>query len=149
MRQSQRKKSKLFLNHYLEQRAQLAALDITRSKIVDNTKKASTWLSREMSRLLSKSVIVFIYDMIFRFCDELDYSSKIFLKNAQISDFKIFWKWTMNRYNRINVISSLRVFWRILRMYAFVIVDRDFDFSEKRDIRNVRYWYLRVSKFSH
>jgi len=44
----------------------------------------------------------------------------------------------MDRYNRINVASSLRNYWRVLRMHALDIADRDFDPRERRDIRNVR-----------
>lgn len=74
-----------------------------------------------------------------RFCNKLGYDPRTFLKDAQVSDFKIFWRWTVDHYNKINVASSLRTYWRTLRMHALDVADRDFDPRERRDIRNVRY----------
>lgn len=45
----------------------------------------------------------------------------------------------MNRYNKISVTSSLRNYWRILRMHVFDIANQDFELRERRNIRNVRY----------
>jgi len=44
----------------------------------------------------------------------------------------------VDHYNKIEAASSLRTYWRTLRMYALDVADRDFDLRERRDIRNVR-----------
>jgi len=66
-----------------------------------------------------------------RFYCELGYNPGTFLEDAQVPDFKIFWKWTMDRYNRIGVASSLKNYWRVLRMHALDNADRDFDPRER------------------
>ncbi len=52
----------------------------------------------------------------------------------------------MDNYNRIGVASSLRNYWRVLRMHILDKANRDFDPRDRRDIRNVRYWFLRASE---
>ncbi len=44
----------------------------------------------------------------------------------------------MNNYKRIEAVSSLKNYWRILRMHILDKTDRVFSESDKRDIRNVR-----------
>ena len=53
-------------------------------------------------------------------------------------DFKIFWKWTLDRYKRVVAASSLNNYWRVLKIYLLDKADRDFDQPERRDIKNVR-----------
>lgn len=53
-------------------------------------------------------------------------------------DFKVFWKWTLDRYKRIDAASSVKNYWRVLRIHILDKADRDLDPCEKRDIRNVR-----------
>ena len=53
-------------------------------------------------------------------------------------DFKVFWKWTLDRYKRVDAASSLNNYWRVLKMHLLDKADRDFDQRERRDIRNVR-----------
>lgn len=45
----------------------------------------------------------------------------------------------MDNYNRIGVASSLRNYWRVLRMHILDKANQDFDPRDRRDIRNVRY----------
>jgi hypothetical protein len=47
-----------------------------------------------------------------RFCGKLSYNSEIFLTDTQVSDFKVFWKWMINHYNRISMGLSLKNYWR-------------------------------------
>ncbi|KAG8531634.1 uncharacterized protein KY384_003265 [Bacidia gigantensis] len=120
MGRAQRKKGRLPPRFYLEQRAQLAAQGKTRPKAADNTKKGLASILKKWER----------------FCGELGHHPSTFRKDAQVPDLKIFWKWTMDRYNRIGVASSLKNYWRVLRMHALDKADRDFDPHERRDIHN-------------
>lgn len=141
MGRAQRKKGRLPPSFYLEQRAQLAAQGKTPPKAADNTKKG-------LASILKKWEGYFIFHRSLRlplltispprFCGELGYNPETFLTDAQVPDFKTFWKWMMDRYNRIGVGSSLKNYWRVLRMHALDKADRDFNPCERRDIRNVR-----------
>ncbi len=73
-----------------------------------------------------------------RHCYELEKRSNIFLKEAESSNLKVFLLWIMNNYKRIEAVSSLKNYWRILRMHILDKTDRVFSESDKRDIRNVR-----------
>lgn len=79
-----------------------------------------------------------IYHSSIRHCCELGHEPHNFLTEAEVPDFKIFWKWTLDRYKNITAESSFKNYWRVLRMHIFDKVDRDFDPHERRDIRNVR-----------
>ena len=79
-----------------------------------------------------------IHHSSIRHCCELGYEPHYFLKEAQVPDLKIFRKWTLDRYKRIDAASSLRNYWRVLKMHILDKADRDFYPSERRDIRNVR-----------
>jgi len=81
-----------------------------------------------------------------RHCCELGHDPTHFLKEAQVPDFKVFWKWTLDYYNRIDAASSFKNYWRVLRMHILDKPDRDFDLLERRDIRNVRYPFLASRK---
>lgn len=48
----------------------------------------------------------------------------------------------MNHYNRNSVTSSLKNYWQILRMHALNKADWDFNSCKRRDIKNVRCWFL-------
>ncbi len=74
-----------------------------------------------------------------RHCRELEKHSKAFLKEAEMSDLKVFLLWVMNNYKRIRAASSLKIYWRVLQMHILDKTDRVFSESDKRDIRNVRY----------
>ncbi len=73
-----------------------------------------------------------------RHCYELEKRSDIFLKEAESSNLKVFLLWVMNNYKRIETVSSLKNYWRVLRMHILDKTDRVFSASDKRDIRNVR-----------
>ncbi|KAA6415050.1 MAG: hypothetical protein FRX48_01801 [Lasallia pustulata] len=120
MGRAQRPKGRKPPSFYLEQRAQLAAQGKKPPKLADNTKKGLASILKKWGR----------------FCSEFGYNPETFLTDAQVPDFKLFWKWTMDRYNRIGVDSSLKNYWRVLRMHALDKADRDFDPRERRDIRN-------------
>ncbi len=140
MGRAQRKKGRLPPSFYLEQRAQLAAQGKTPPKAADNTKKGLASVLKKWKRYFIIRRGLPLSSLIIsppRFCGELDYNPETFLTDAQVPDFKVFWKWTMDRYNRIGVASSLNNYWRVLRMHALDKSDRDFDPRERRDIRNV------------
>ncbi len=73
-----------------------------------------------------------------RHCYELEKRSNIFLKEAELSNLKVFLLWIMNNYKRIETASSLKNYWRVLRMHILDKTGRVFSESDKRDIRNVR-----------
>ncbi|SLM34469.1 Protein of unknown function DUF3435 [Lasallia pustulata] len=98
-------------------------------KLADNTKKGLASILKKWGR----------------FCSEFGYNPETFLTDAQVPDIKIFWKWTMDRYNRIGVDSSLKNYWRLLRMHDLDKADRDLDPRERRDIRN--YINLLIDKY--
>ncbi|KAA6411993.1 MAG: hypothetical protein FRX48_04143 [Lasallia pustulata] len=89
MGRAQRPKGRKPPSFYLEQRAQLAAQGKTPPKLADNTKKGLASILKKWGR----------------FCSEFGYNPETFLTDAQVPDFKILWKWTMDRYNRIGVDS--------------------------------------------
>ena len=72
-----------------------------------------------------------------RYCSECSYDSETFFKDAQVLDFKVFWKWTLNHYNRIKMAFSLKNYWWVLCMHILNKADQDFNQSERRDIYNV------------
>ena len=72
-----------------------------------------------------------------RFCGEFNHDSEAFPTEAQVPDFKIFWRWTLDHYKRIKTASSLKNYWRVLRMHILDKADRDFNQCERRDIHNV------------
>ena len=74
-----------------------------------------------------------------RHCLELEKHPKVFLKEAETPDLKVFLLWVINNYKRIEAASSLKIYWRVLQMHIFDKTDRVFSESDKRDIRNVRY----------
>ena len=84
------------------------------------------------------ATIADIHTSFTRHCCELGHQPHHFLKEAQVPDFKVFWKWTLDRYKRVDAASSFKNYWRVLRMYILDKADRDFDPFERRDIRNVR-----------
>ncbi|KAL2048924.1 hypothetical protein ABVK25_010777 [Lepraria finkii] len=116
----QRKTGRLPPSYYIQQRQELAVQGRTRPKVADNTKKGLALVLRKWSR----------------FCDELRREPETFLQEAQVPDFKIFWKWTLDRYKRIKTASSLKNYWRVLRMHILNKADRDFDPRERKDIHN-------------
>ena len=59
----------------------------------------------------------------------------------------MFWKWTLDKYRRIDAASSFKNYWRVLRIYIPDKADRDFDPFERRDIRNVRRSCPELGKF--
>ena len=63
-----------------------------------------------------------------------------------MSNFKIFWKWTLNRYKRVDATSSLNNYWRVLKMHLLDKTNRDFDQRERRNIKNVRCRSLYLEK---
>lgn len=141
MGRAQRKKGRLPPSFYLAERAQLAAQGKTPPKAADNTKKGLASISKKCERYCMFHQSLRLPSLTIstpRFCSELGYNPETFLTDAQLPDFKTFWKWTMDRYNRIGVGSSLKNYWRVLRMYALDKADRDFDPRERRDICNVR-----------
>ena len=73
-----------------------------------------------------------------RHCYELEKRSDTFLKEAESSNLKVFLLWIMNNYKRIETVSSLKNYWRVLRMHILDKTGRVFSESDKRDIRNVR-----------
>jgi hypothetical protein len=73
-----------------------------------------------------------------RHCYELGKRPDIFLKEAESPDLKVFLLWVMNNYKRIGAASSLKNYWRVLRMHILDKTGRVFSESDKRDIRNVR-----------
>ncbi|MCJ1422042.1 hypothetical protein MMC32_008411 [Xylographa parallela] len=116
----QRKSGKLPPSYYLQQRQELAVQGRTRPRTADNTKKSLASILKKWNR----------------FCGELYYNSYAFLTEAQIPDFKIFWRWTLDRYEGIKTASSLKNYWRVLRMHILDKADRDFSPREKRDVHN-------------
>jgi len=79
----------------------------------------------EVSGLPVRSAtIADIHNSPTRHCCELGYEPHDFLKEAQVPDLKIFWKWTLDRYKRIDAASSLRNYWRVLRMHILDKADR-------------------------
>jgi len=143
MGRAQRKKIKLPPSFYIQQSARLAAEGKTKRKDFDNTTKCSRIGIEKVGVVIrspSNFAILSLTKPPFRFCDELGYNPRTSLQNAQVPDFKMFWKWTVDHYNKINVASSLRTYWRVPRMHALDVADRDFDPRERRDIRNVRCW---------
>ena len=70
-------------------------------------------------------------------CEELGYDPKKFLKTAAAADFKVFWRWVMNTYNRIMAGNSLQNYCRVLRMHMVNAHSRTFNEVEARDLRNV------------
>ncbi len=73
-----------------------------------------------------------------RHCYKLEKRSNIFLKEAESSNLKVFLLWIMNNYKRIETVSSLKNYWRVLWMHILDKTGRVFSESDKRDIRNVR-----------
>lgn len=61
-------------------------------------------------------------------------------------DFKVFWKWTLDRYKRVDAASNLNNYWRVLEMYLLDKADRDFDQQERRDLRNIGCRSLYIGK---
>jgi len=90
--------------------------------------------------------IAYIPNSSNRHCRELGHNAHGFPKEAQVPDFKVFWRWTLDRYKRIDAGSSVKNYWRVLRMYILDKADRDFDQSKRRYIHNVRCLSLRVRK---
>ncbi len=74
-----------------------------------------------------------------RHCCELGKNPEAFLKEAEMPDFKVFLLWVMNNHKRIGAASSLKNYWRVLRMHILDKTGRVFNESDRRDIRNVRY----------
>ena len=72
-------------------------------------------------------------------CLELEKHSKVFLKEAETSDLKVFLLWVINNYKKIEIALSLKIYWRILQMHILDKTNRVFSKSDKRDICNVRY----------
>ena len=64
-----------------------------------------------------------------------------------MSDFKIFWRWTMNHYNQICMNSSLQNYWQVLRMHFFDKMNQNFDSFKRRNIHNVRCFFLQLETF--
>jgi len=73
-----------------------------------------------------------------RHCYELGKRPDTFLKEAESPNLKVFLLWVMNNYKRIGAASSLKNYWRVLRMHILDKTGRVFSESDKRDIRNVR-----------
>ena len=71
-------------------------------------------------------------------CYELKKRPNTFLKEAKSPNLKVFLLWVINNYKRIEVASSLKNYWRVLRMHILNKTSRVFNESDKRDIRNVR-----------
>lgn len=152
MRQAQRKKGRLSLSFYLEQHMQLAAQEKTSLKTADNTKKGLALILKKWERYFVFHWRLWLSSLTIlspRFCSKLSYNSEIFLTDTQVSDFKVFWKWMINHYNRISMGLSLKNYWRVLRMHALNKADWDFDSRKKRDICNVRCWFLQALRTSH
>lgn len=83
-----------------------------------------------------------------KFCGELGHNSEIFFKAAQVLNFKIFWRWTLNRYKRIKTTFNFKNYWRVLRMHILDKIDWDFNQRERRNIHNVSCLnYLNLNKF--
>lgn len=79
----------------------------------------------EISGLPVRSAtIADIHNSPTRHCCELGYKPHNFLKKAQVLNLKIFWKWTLNCYKRIDAASSLRNYWRVLRMHILDKADQ-------------------------
>ena len=57
----------------------------------------------------------------------------------QLPDLKIFWRWTLGRYQRIRAASSLGNYYRVLGIPILDTTGRALHESEKREILNVRY----------
>ncbi len=73
-----------------------------------------------------------------RHCHELKKRPNTFLKKAESPNLKVFLLWVINNYKRIRAASSLKNYWRVLRMHILDKTDRVFSESDKRNIRNVR-----------
>lgn len=52
--------------------------------------------------------------------------------------FKIFWKWTLDRYKMVDEASSPNNYWKVLKMHLLDKTGRNFDQRERRDIKNVK-----------
>ena len=106
MGRAQRPKGRKPASFYLEQRAQLVAQGKTPPKLADNTKKALESILKKWRRyfIIRRSPpLPSLTISPPSFCSEFGYDPEAFLKDAQVEDFKMFWKWTMDRYNRIGV----------------------------------------------
>ena len=95
------------------------------------------------------TVYTAVTDPSSRYCSECSYDFKTFFKDAQVPDFKVFWRWMLNHYNRIKTVFSLKNYWWVLHMHILDKADWDFNQSERRDIHNVSCVdYLDSGKFS-
>lgn len=65
-----------------------------------------------------------------------------FLKEADMPDIKTYWEWVVDRYSKIKAVSSLKNYWRTLRMHMFDKIGRAIPDDDNQDIRN-------VSTYSH
>ncbi|MCJ1475489.1 hypothetical protein MMC13_004152 [Lambiella insularis] len=74
-----------------------------------------------------------------RYCTQTKQDPHTFLRNAVAPDFKTFWEWVMDMYPRIGAASSLKNYWRVLRMYMEREVDRTIRESDpdNKDVLNV------------
>ena len=60
-----------------------------------------------------------------------------FIRTAEVTDFKLFWYWVMNTYNRIVAAGSIDNYSRVMRMHLVDSYGRTFDKVDRRDLRNV------------
>ncbi|KAL8989941.1 MAG: hypothetical protein Q9177_001280 [Variospora cf. flavescens] len=127
---ARRKTGRLPPSFYRQQREELAAQGKTGPNSAANTTKSLNSVLKKWGE----------------HCRELEYDPRLFLKEAQVPDFKIFWKWTLDRYKRVDAASSLNNYWRVLKMHLLDKADRDFDQRERRDIRN--YINLLIKQYS-
>ena len=49
---------------------------------------------------------------------------EVFLKDADMPDIKTYWEWVVDRYPKIRAGSSLKNYWRTLRMHMFDKINR-------------------------
>ncbi len=67
----------------------------------------------------------------------MGHDPETFMKTAQAGDFKLFWLWVMNNYNRIRAGKSHKKYTQLLRMYILDAHGRSLNKVEDRDVTNV------------
>ena len=72
-----------------------------------------------------------------RYCKKQRVDFRVFLKEADVPDFKIFWEWALDKYPGLRAASTLQNYWRVLRMYMREEVGRQLSELEQSDVRNV------------
>lgn len=68
---------------------------------------------------------------------EIGQDVDVFLESASVADIKTYFEWVLHRHGKITTRSSMKNYWRVLKMYMLDKHGRRFSDEDYADVRDV------------